>query len=72
MECGGLNMLGSGSGTIGGVALLECWSRCVTLDLDFETLFLDVWKPVVFWLPSDKDADLSGPPTPCLSCFLPK
>jgi hypothetical protein len=61
--CGGLNMLGPGNGTIGGVTLLE--ENCVTLGRGFETLLLAAWKTL--WLPSDQDVELSAASlAPCL------
>ena len=42
--------LAQGVALLGGVAFLEyvwpCWSRCVTVEVDFKTLALAVWKPV--------------------------
>ncbi|EDL20730.1 mCG147708 [Mus musculus] len=45
--CSGLNMLSPESSTIRRCGL--GWSRCVTVGMDFETLFLAAWKNVVFW-----------------------
>ena len=71
MECGDLNMLDPGSGTIRGVTLLEYvwpyWRKYVTVGVGLETLLLAAWKTVSSWLSSDQDVELSAPsPTPCL------
>jgi hypothetical protein len=51
--CGGLNMLGPGSGTIRRY-VWPCQRECVTVGVDFKTLILAIWKPVFSCLPSDK------------------
>ena len=44
VECGDLNMLGPGSGTIRKCDLVEigvaCWRKCVSVGVSFETLLL--------------------------------
>jgi hypothetical protein len=49
-----------GVALFGGVALLEWvwpyWSRCVTVDVAFETLILAAWEP------SDENIELSATP----------
>jgi hypothetical protein len=74
--CGGLNMLGPKSGTIGGcglvrvgVALLE---ECITLWMSFETLLPSYLEQRVSpWLLLDEDVEPSVPsPVPCLpGCY---
>jgi hypothetical protein len=73
--CGGLNMLGPGSGTIRrcglvevGVALLEEVCHCRR---GFKTLILAAWKPVFSGRPSDEDVELSAPHVPWLPGCCP-
>ena len=66
MECGGLNMLDPGSGTIRKCGLV---GRIVSLwGIHNETLLLTIWKPVFSWRASDDDVELSPPPARMLPC----
>ena len=49
-----------------------CW-RWVIVGVDFKTLMLAAWKPVISCLHSEQNLDLSAPPTPCLPelCHAP-
>jgi hypothetical protein len=53
-----------------GMFLLEqvwpCWRKLITMGMGFETLLLATWKTVCYWLPLDKDVELSASPAPCL------
>jgi hypothetical protein len=65
--CGGLNMLGLGSGSIKRCGLVG--GRVAEGN---ETLLLTTWEPVCSWRPSD-DIEISVLPAPCLPgcCHVP-
>jgi hypothetical protein len=63
-------MVGPGVALLGSVALLEkewpCLRKCVTVVVDFKTLILAPWKPVLSCLPLEEDVEFSAPLIPYL------